>query len=288
MELLDLHTHSSFSDGLLGPAELVDLARAHNIRVLALTDHDTVDGIPEALAQGRRQGVEVVPGIEISAWHENLSMHILGYWLQHDSPEFLASLEKLQNGRHERNIRIIARLKHMGLQVTEEELQVFSVHGQTGRPHIARLLTEKGLVRDVDQAFTRYLKRGAAAYIERFRFHIAEAIRMISNAQGMAVLAHPVQLDPGLRQLPSLLRELQGYGLKGIEAYYPGYARKTIKTLVRLAEECGLLVTGGSDFHGDQRHNGSLGMVDKNFPVPFHLYDELLKGRFEPVSEEVA
>jgi predicted metal-dependent phosphoesterase TrpH len=254
---IDLHIHSTFSDGVYRPAEIVDLAAAQDLAAIAITDHDTADGNAEAVQRGSEKGIEVITGIEISSWHGDTSMHILGYRFKPGDEKFNSRLQLLQDGRETRNARIIENLNKLGINVGLSELLQYSEYGQTGRPHIARLLVDKGVTRTVDLAFRHYLRRGAAAYAERFRFSARDAVAMIREAGGIAVLAHPSSLDPTLRSIPSLLRELCKVGLEGVEVYYPSHSPKAVKALLRMADEMGLFYTGGSDFHGMERtgHN---------------------------------
>jgi predicted metal-dependent phosphoesterase TrpH len=247
--VIDLHIHSTYSDGVLKPAELVDLAESQGLSAIALTDHDTADGTDEAVERGLEKGIEVITGIEISSWHGDTSLHILGYRFRHDDAQFGDSLKLLQQGRGTRNARIIENLNNLGIKVELKELLHYSEYGQTGRPHIARLLVDKGITKTVDLAFKYYLGRGAAAYAERFRFSARDAIAMIRKAGGIAVLAHPSSLDPSLRSISPLLKDLYTVGLAGVEVYYPSHSPKAVKALMKVAKDLGLLMTGGSDFH---------------------------------------
>lgn len=250
---VDLHIHSTFSDGVLTPAEIVDLAVMQGLKAISITDHDTSAGIDEARQRAIGKRMEVLTGIEISSWHGDTSMHILGYCFRHEDKQFNSRLQLLQDGRETRNSRIIENLNRLGIRVDVSELLHYSEYGQTGRPHIARLLVDKGVTKSVDLAFKHYLRRGAAAYAERFRFSAHDAISMIRGAGGIAVLAHPASLDPTLRSIPSLLKDLFKVGLGGVEAYYPSHSPKAVKALLKMADEMDLLITGGSDFHGIER-----------------------------------
>jgi len=250
---IDLHIHSTFSDGMLKPAEIIDLAASQCLKAIAITDHDTAAGTNEAMQRGSEKGIEVITGIEISSWHGDTSMHILGYRFKHEDKKFISRLQLLQDGRESRNIRIIENLNKLGIRIDLGELLHYSEYGQTGRPHIARLLVDKGVTKTIDLAFKYYLRRGAAAYAERFRFSALDAIAMIREAGGIAVLAHPSSLDPTLRSIPLLLKNLRKMGLEGVEVYYPSHSPKAVKALLQMADEMGLLITGGSDFHGMER-----------------------------------
>jgi 3',5'-nucleoside bisphosphate phosphatase len=250
---IDLHIHSTYSDGVLTPAELVDLAESDGLSAIAITDHDTADGIDDTIQKGSEKGIEVITGIEMSSWHGDTSMHILGYNFNHNDAQFDSRLQLLQQGRETRNQKIIENLNNLGIKVKLEELHQYSAYGQTGRPHIARLLVDKGITKTIDLAFKNYLGRGAIAYAERFRFSAREAITMIQQAGGVAVLAHPYSLDPSLRSTGPLLKNLLSVGLDGVEVFYPSHDPKTVNILIKIAKELGLLMTGGSDFHDSER-----------------------------------
>jgi hypothetical protein len=269
--VIDLHIHSTYSDGVLKPAELVDLAESQGLSAIAITDHDTADGMDEAIERGLEKGIEVITGIEISTWHGDTSMHILGYRFRHDDGQFDSSLKLLQQGRETRNARIIENLNNLGIKVERKELLHYSEYGQTGRPHIARLLVDKGITKTVDLAFKYYLGRGAAAYAERFRFSARDAIAMIRQAGGITVLAHPSSLDPSLRSIQPLLKDLYTVGLAGVEVYYPSHSPKAVKALVKMAKDLGLLMTGGSDFHDPDRCGYKFNdWLDKTY-IPYDL-----------------
>lgn len=255
---IDLHIHSNFSDGTMTPTELVALARNKKLSAIALTDHDTMAGVEEALLAGEEMGVEIVPGIEISVTYAQVEYHILGYWADPRHSLLAAALVRLQGARADRNDKILEKLKALGVMVTPEELQVVSQQGQTGRPHIARILVQRGVVRTMSQAFDQFLKKGEAAYVSRFTYSAAEAVTLIREAGGLAVLAHPAQNDPELIRLPTVLVDLVPVGLDGVELYYPTHSHKVKKRMRTLAEQYDLLLTGGSDYHGEVRPGTTL------------------------------
>ena len=259
MARIDLHIHSNCSDGSFSPKQLVQLANKVGLRAIALTDHDTVAGVTEAVTAGKELGVEVVPGVEISAEYPAGTMHILGYYFDISNSELLKALEELQRARAERNPKIIERLQKLGLVITTTEVQNIS-GGQVGRPHIARALVERGYVSSIDEAFSRYLKKGGIAYVEKFRFPPQEAIAMIRRAGGLATLAHPFTLEiEDSRELTSLARELQEMGLEGIEVFYPDHTEEMTVLYYNISRELGLVSTGGSDFHGNLKDRSYLG-----------------------------
>ena len=273
---IDLHVHSTFSDGTLRPAELVAMAARGGLAAIAITDHDTVEGTAEARLAGLEFGVRVIAGLEMSVRHGDLPLHILGYGIDPDCPALRDALAGIQAARLVRNHAILARLAELGLAVSMAEVDAWSAMGQTGRPHFARLLVEKGLARDIDEAFTHYLGRGARAYVARQIYPAESALAVIRQAGGVSVLAHPTTADPSLRAILPLLTELKALGLDGIEVYYPTHSASVRKKLSALAKKFGLLVTGGSDYHGAIRPGTSLAGGPK-FRVPATLLVELVK-----------
>jgi hypothetical protein len=271
---IDLHIHSVYSDGSQTPTELVGLAARKRLTAISLTDHDTMAGTSEALKAGDVMGVEIVPGLEISGVHDQTYVHILGYGMKPDEPGLVAGLTRLQLARDERNLKIIQKIVDLGFPITIEEVQEISKMGQTGRPHIAKTLMAHGVVKNIPEAFEKFLKKGAPAYVSRFVYDSREAIAMIKQAGGIAVLAHPVQIDPTLQCLPGLLSELAGFGLDGIELYYPTQSAGIRKKIKMVADRYQLLYTGGSDYHGDIRPRSHLA-GGKNVFVPSNLLDEI-------------
>ena len=271
---IDLHTHSTCSDGLLTPTALLTLAARRGLAAIALTDHDTVAGIPEALAQGKITGVEILSGIEISSGLDGVSLHILGYGFNHEHPGFLAFLERLQQARRNRNQGILERLQALGVSITSEELTQIA-GDQIGRPHFARLLAKKGRAKNTQDAFSRYLKRGGPAFVEHVKPQADEVINRITEANGLAILAHPACSDPGLEKIPALVAQLKDYGLAGLEAIYPTHSKKVYRFLQTLAARHGLLLSGGTDYHGDAHSVTPLGGNTKTIRVPFQLLDDI-------------
>jgi 3',5'-nucleoside bisphosphate phosphatase len=271
---IDLHTHSYYSDGTKSPTELVCLAASSGVSALSVTDHDTMEGVEEALLAGIKYGVEVVPGLELSVVHEQKSLHILGYWMDSGYGELSAALTVLQKARDHRNREIILKLRDLGIGASVEELAEISGVGQTGRPHIAKLLMVHGVVRSMQQAFEEYLKKDARAYVDRFAYSAEEAIGLIVRGGGIAVLAHPIQVDKTLHSLPKLLSVLKGFGLDGVETFYPTQSKKMRKKIRQVAEVLDLVLTGGSDYHGDIRPGTRLAGGNNVF-VPPELLDKM-------------
>jgi len=272
--MIDLHLHSTYSDGTHTPVELVRLASERKLSAISITDHDTIDATAEALREGLSAGVNVIPGVELSVSHGELNFHLLGYNYDCYNKDFRAGLDRLQRARNDRNLKIIQKLQKLGIDISESELQAVSPKGQAGRPHIARLLIAKKIVKSFDQAFKLYLRRGACAYVSRFVFTIEEAINLIHAAGGLAVLAHPAQITYSIDILSRLLGELTGLGLDGIEVYYPSKNGSFRNKLSRLAGSYNLVETGGSDYHGDIRAGTSMA-GGKSVQVPDSVIEKI-------------
>ena len=276
MGFVDLHLHTTASDGVRTPSDLVRYAQSKRLRAIAVTDHDTIEGLEEALSEGERIGFEVIPGIEISAEFSPGSMHLLGYFLDIDHPLLNEKLGHLQKARAERNPKIIEKLNRLGINVTYEEVVEASGGGQVGRPHFAQVLLEKGYVRSIQEAFDRFLRKGAAAYADKFRFTSGEAIHLINEAKGVAVIAHPNTLGMnGISQLESLISRLVREGLKGIEVYYPEHSSADVARYTSLAERFNLVVTGGTDYHGIEGNGLDIGVGRGDMRLPYTLVDNL-------------
>ncbi|MEJ2056551.1 MAG: PHP domain-containing protein [Desulfofustis sp.] len=272
--MIDLHLHSTFSDGTLTPTELVNMACESGISGLSITDHDTVDGTAESIAAGAACEVTVISGVELSVYLDDFHFHLLGYCFDHQDKVLLEKLALLQDSREKRNSVIIAKLRDLGLDVSDDELKAISSTGQTGRPHIARLMVEKHIVKDIDQAFALYLRKGKKGYAPRFIYEVQEAIDLIHQSGGSAVLAHPAQISRSLPLLDDLLERLKLLGLDGVETYYPGQRGSFLNKLHRLAAKYELIETGGSDYHGDIRPGTAMAgkLTD---PVPCQLLEQL-------------
>jgi len=257
MDKADLHVHTKASDGDLTPEEIVELAGKRELLAIAVTDHDTITGVPQALQTGRKIGVNVIPGIEISAVYDPGTLHMLGYF-----KEFPAGLEddleKIQKGRLDRVARIIAGLNSIGFDITIEDVSVIAGNAQIGRPHIAKALIKKSYVKDFDEAFDKYLGKGKPAYVEKEKLTWEEAIGLIRKHEGISVLAHPFTLELESGGLKNLIIRMKTSGLSGMEVYYPEHTYEQTKLYKAIAEEAGLILTGGTDFHTHDR-GASLG-----------------------------
>ena len=241
----DLHVHTQASDGLLSPAAVVELAQAKGLSAVAITDHDTVAGVQEAQSAGRRLGIKVVPGIELSTEYQDQEIHILGYFIDPQSALLLQLLQQLRESRYERIKKMVAILRNLGYRIDIQEVSKKAGNAAPGRPHVARVLVEKGYLKTVTEVFTSLLGRGLPAYVERFKLTPAHAIEAIHNAGGIACWAHP-----GLADNDELLPLLTAAGLQGLEVYHPDHDSQQEKKYLQLAHNYQLFIAGGPDFHG--------------------------------------
>ena len=272
---IDLHTHTTASDGTLTPSELVSLAKKTGLQAVAITDHDTIEGVQEALAAGERIGLEVVPGVEIGV-NFTREMHILGYFIDPKNPDLARSLALLREFRDQRNPRMVEKLREMGFDITMEEVISEAGGKVIGRPHFAAVMIKKGYVADFNEAFEKYLGAGKPAYVKKDKMPPQEGIKLITGAGGIPVLAHPKYLEfQGDVNLEELLRELITYGLKGIEVYYTTHTPEETERYRHLAGKLGLRLTGGSDFHGNNKRDIKLGSGGGNLTVRYELLEKL-------------
>ena len=292
-KLIDLHTHSTASDGSLSPAELVRRAKQKGLSAIAITDHDTMDGVAEAMGEGKRIGVEVIAGVEISVDFEP-EMHMLGYFFGSGFGRLEKTLVRLRKDRDERNPKIINRLNRLGFDINMDEVEREARGEVAGRAHIAKILYEKGYVSSMEEAFDKYLSGGKPAYVKRDKLTPEQGIREIENSGGIPVLAHPIYLGfdlscaggagfsaglkrcgEGLRQMDEVLHRLGGAGLKGLEAYYSDNSPEETENLLLLARRHNMLVTGGSDFHGRFREGVEIGTGRGNLSISYDLLERL-------------
>jgi 3',5'-nucleoside bisphosphate phosphatase len=277
--IVDLHTHSTHSDGSASPEELIARAKAKSVRAVAITDHDTVSALAQARAAANRLDVEFVTGIEISAEYSPGTMHILGYCIHDESVALNEKLEELKIAREKRNPEIARRLQSLGLDVEYDEVVRLAGNKVVGRPHFARVLVEKDYVKSIQEAFDRYLKKGASAYVEKARLSPADSIELIHNAGGVAVLAHPYQLKlDSYDAANDLIGELASMGLDGIEAIYSRHTPSERAKYSEIAARHNLLVTGGSDYHGSYKPDIDIVTGLGDLEVPYEVL-EALKAR---------
>lgn len=274
--MIDLHTHSTASDGKLAPAELVREAARVGIEVLALTDHDTLSGLAEAAEEASRLGLEFIPGVEISAEFSPGTLHMLGYFVDPADAELEQALSWLRGGRDDRNRLILERLAELGCPLDLAEVAGLAGGESVGRPHIARAMINHGYVSSFQEAFDRYLGKGAAAYVDRAKMTPERAIASILKADGIPVLAHPQTLALERDAVEKLVESLASLGLAGLEAYYYSHSEEETAFYISLARKLGLAVTAGSDFHGPGTIDSGLGVGRGNMNVPRSIADALV------------
>jgi len=277
-DAVDLHSHTTASDGTLAPRELVRLAARHGVRVLAVTDHDSTGGLAEAIDEARKLApFEIVPGLEINCDVPGAEIHVLGYCLDWEAAWFQEFLGVQREERRQRVYRIAVRLADLGMPIDPAEVFALVKEGSAGRPHVAQVMVDHGYVKSVREAFDRYLSANGPANVPRKRFTPVEAVRIIRRARGVAVLAHP-----GLANRDELIPELIEAGLMGIETFYPEHSAAQITAYREMCGRLGLIATGGSDFHGPSvggaRHPGLQ-------PVPESAWREL-QSRLESLAAE--
>lgn len=279
--MVDLHIHSTASDGTYTPTALISRADEIGLKAIAITDHDTVAGAREAAEAGIPASMHFFTGVEISAAFPRFypcrgSFHMLGYGIRLDDPAMETALTLLRNARGNRNPDMIDRLRDLGMDISMEELLADAGNVQVGRPHIARLMIRKGYVKTLDEAFDRYIGTGRPAYVDKYRIECGTAIDLIRNAGGIAVLAHPGVLPPieGIG-FEDLVRGLTAMGLGGIEVYYPSHSSAKTALYRKTAERFGLIATGGTDYHGAISPGIELGIGDGTFSVPHDVYERL-------------
>jgi len=260
----DLHTHSNCSDGRLSPTALVELAVARGVQIMALTDHDSVEGIPEAAAAASRyHDFTLVPGVEMSTDIPSGEVHMLGYFLDPKDGVLREELASLRDARRDRGYLMVQKLRDMGKDISWERVQALAGDGAVGRPHIARAMLEKGHIDSLQEAFESYIGRNGPAYVERTKMSPVETVSFLSQRGSLPVLAHPRELE----DLEGLLPDLRRAGLVGMEVYYQDYDEPAIERLLSIARKYSLVPTGGSDFHG-------LGGEHERLPGDIPLPDE--------------
>ncbi len=273
--MIDLHIHTTASDGTVSPTGVVRMAKKAGLAAIGVTDHDTVDAIPEFLRECTAAGIEGVPGIEVGVEHEPGIMHLLGYFIDPDSRQLLDLLEIIGRDRVRRMEGIVERLVGLGVKILPEEISVEAGTAPPGRPHVAILLRNRGVVGSIEEAFVRYLREGSPAYQARVKPTVAEAIEVIDGAGGIAVLAHPISLGLEGGELYGVLRDLAEQGLTGVEVYYPTQEQACREELLRIARSLSLAVAGGSDFHGDVKPDFTIGVGRGDLEIPDSVLHEL-------------
>jgi len=275
MYSIDLHAHTTASDGSLTPTELIALAVQTGLTAVAVTDHDTIDGLAEAEEAARRMNIEFVPGVELAVEYPHGKFHMLGYLIDYRHPTLSGRLQQVKDNRARRNVLMVEKMQALGLPVTLEDIEAAAGGGQVGRPHMALVLVKKGIVATTQEAFDRYLADGALAHLPKDKITLEEGIELIHAAGGLAVVAHPDSLKLDDAALAKELARLREIGLDGVECYYSQFSPEYTASLLAMARETGLLVTGGSDFHGASKPHVKLGCVEGDRPAPTALLDAL-------------
>lgn len=275
MKKADLHVHSTFSDGTLTPTEIVKLAKKTELDAFALTDHDTVDGIPEAIEAGNKYGIEVIPGIEISTCYKDKEVHIVGLFIDYENAEFKHALGNELIRRNQRNLTMIEKFNEAGFPVSMTILEEMFPDSVITRAHFASYMVKKGYVRTNKEAFDKYLGDGCPLYVPRTKKNVKEAISIIRNAGGAPILAHPILYRLTTGELKNLCQELKEAGLIGIESMYSTYKGFDELTVRKLAHEFDLLESGGSDFHGANKPHIALGSGMGNLMINYDYLSRL-------------
>ena len=269
MSKIDLHIHSTASDGKLSPADVVRKSAERGLTVIALADHDTVDGIAPALAAAKAfPQLRIIPCIEVSTDVPDGEVHVLGYFIDYTDHKLKATLERMRHSRRERARGMVTKLGKLGIHIEWQRVQEIAGSGSIGRPHIAQAMLEKGYITSIKEAFTKYISRDGPAYVEREKMTPQEAVKLLLRTDGLPVLAHPLTInDP-----ETMIIKLKTAGLIGIETYYNNYTTEEISKLVSLADRHGLITTGGSDYHGlDNSTETMIGGAD----VPIESAEQL-------------
>lgn len=276
--MIDLHVHSNISDGTLTPSQVVDLAVEAGLKAIALTDHDTILGIEEALAKVKdyqQKGIDftLIPGVELSVGYKKKDVHILGLFIDYHNEEFISLLDNMVKERDERNVKMIANFQKDGIAITMEELKAESKDAVITRAHFAKLLVRKGYVSSTKEAFEKYLDEEGPYYVNRRYITPEQAVEAILQADGVPVLAHPMLYELPDEELEQLVSRLKDHGLQGIETIYSTYSPDEEQKVRVLAAKYQLKITGGSDFHGEVKPDISIGVGKGNLVIP----DELLE-----------
>ena len=286
--MIDLHSHTTKSDGSLTPAQLVDLAASKGITYLAVTDHDTIDGISEAMERAAEinsdaasdlRAPEIIPGIEFSTDWDGRDVHVVGLGIDHKNEEFVANLQAFLDSREGRNRKMAENLKNIGIGISYDGLLKMFPDCVLTRAHFAKYLYEYGYVRSVHEAFDRYLGPDSPAYVPREKITPVRAVEMTLEAGGIPVLAHPLIYRFGDTRLRELISEMKEAGLAGIEAMYSTHSEEDVKYVKRLASETGLKISGGSDFHGNNKPGIELGTGCGDMNIPEQVWFDLNSGR---------
>ncbi len=271
----DLHLHSIYSDGSFSPKELIEMAVNKGVKTIALADHDTVEGVGEIVECGLEKGIEVIPAIEFSTFSDQAEIHILGYYIDYKSEVFLAKIKELFKSRLNRARKMVEKLNDLGIGITYKGVQGLAGDKYIGRPHIARAMIAAGYIDTMKQAFSNdYIGNGGKAYVSKSRLSPADAIEIIKQAGGIAALAHPFFINNGNSLDKEAIKSLISLGLEGIEVFHSQHNKQTSDFYLDIAGDLGLLVTGGSDFHGENTPGLEIGdvLLDEKYVAKLRKY----------------
>lgn len=284
--MIDLHTHSTTSDGTYTPAQLMEYAHARNINAIALTDHDSIDGIIEAQKKARELSMEFIPGIELSIQWPTGEFHLLGLGLQSPSKELLGAIDFLRQERDNRNIKMAQKLQEQGIAITYEEIVEKAGTKTIGRPHFASLMIEKGFIRQRQQAFDQYFAKGRPCYVERTGLDLEDAVKAIKTSGGIPVQAHPLSMYVSWGKMEDTMIDIQMHGVEGLEAWHPGTRVSEAYRLEELARKLGMTATAGSDFHGEKvRADRKIGYTAGKSKIEDKFWYEELKPALEKIHK---
>ncbi len=276
MNMIDLHCHTTASDGIKSPSELIDFAIGQNVRVLAVTDHDTVSGLEEAVNYASGKDIALIPGIEFSIDYQGGSFHLVGLYIDHQYKPLIDKTLHLQEVRDKRIYRIIEDLEKHGIEIPIEEVLLESGGGAIGRPHVARVLLKHGYANNINEVFKKYLVKGKPGYVKKERIKLEEAISLIRGAGGLSIVAHPVSLNyKNITEFENLLKGFIDSMVDGIEVYSSMHKASEISSFLELAEKYNLIVSGGSDYHGDK--DEKIGYYLPSKPIPYEIYERIKK-----------
>ena len=275
MERIDLHTHSTASDGSFTPTQVIEAAVRACLKAVALTDHDTIAGIPEAMAAAEKYDIEFIPGIELSAFYLNQEVHIVGLFLNINDEQFIQRLESFREIRDQRNTAMIQKMTDAGIDISIEKIREIDGDAVITRANFARYLLHIGYISSIDEAFDKYLSPGKPFFVPKTGVTPEDAIRAICDNGGIAILAHPLSYKFSSSQLDTCIKLLKSYGLKGIETRYSTFSAADERDMKRLADRHGLLYSGGSDFHGNVKPHISIGKGVGKLLVPYDFLKRL-------------
>jgi len=274
MKLIDLHCHTTASDGIKTPSELIDFAISRNVGVLAITDHDTVAGLDEALLHAAGKNFVLIPGIEFSIDYQGGSFHLVGLHIDHNYSPLIVKTTYLQEVRDKRALRIVEDLETHGIDISVEDVMRESEGGALGRPHVARALVKNGYANNITEVFRKYLVKGKPGYIKKEKITLNDAVSLIHGAGGISVIAHPVSLNyKSLVEFEAILRKFRENGVEGIEVYSSMHKPSDVSDFLKLAKKYNMIVSGGSDFHGDK--DEQIGYYHPSKPIPYEIYENI-------------